>query len=428
MILKRRQPGEGTLRVNANHHGACSTSHAGRDARIRGLQRQPQLYRRRAQGDLRSCRMHLAGARVLAASEEKQRRRAALFGQDQRAQLGADHAADPALPPSGASSPRHPAGIASRRYTQDDIALLATVDAAHEGLSGPALRRILWREYHVYGKAAYRRLASPLARTSTTCGAPRPIDNTTSITPRTRSRAVAIGERRRPNPCGRPGYLRVDTVHQGDTDTRPGLYHINAVDTVTQWQVVGCCQTISEAHLLPVLEAILHQFPFRIRGFHSDNGSEFLNLRVAKLLHKLLIAEFTKSRAHRTTDNALVEGKNGAVVRKHIGHEPIAAEHAAEFQRFYTAWFNPYLNFHRPCGFATVEVSEQGKRRRHYRLEDYRTPYEKLVSLDEWEQHLKPGITADFLEQQTQRMSDTECARNMQQRKRKLLAQCRSRW
>ena len=77
--------------------------------------------------------------------------------------------------------------------------------------------------------------------------------------------------------------------------------------------------------------------PLRIRGFHSDNGSEFLNLRVAKLLHKLLIAEFTKSRAHRTTDNALVEGKNGAVVRKHIGHEPIAAEHAAEFQRFYTA-------------------------------------------------------------------------------------------
>ena len=207
--------------------------------------------------------------------------------------------------------------------------------------------------------------------------------------------------------------------HKMILNTRPGLYHINAVDTVTQWQVVGCCQTISEAHLLPVLEAILHQFPFRIRGFHSDNGSEFLNLRVAKLLHKLLIAEFTKSRAHRTTDNALVEGKNGAVVRKHIGHEPIAAEHAAEFQRFYTAWFNPYLNFHRPCGFATVEVSEQGKRRRHYRLEDYRTPYEKLVSLDEWEQHLKPGITADFLEQQTQRMSDTECARNMQQRKRK---------
>ena len=131
----------------------------------------------------------------------------------------------------------------------------------------------------------------------------------------------------------------------------------------------------------PVLEAMLHQFPFRVRGFHSDNGSEFLNYRVARLLDKMRVEEFTKSRAHRSTDNALVEGKNGAVVRKHIGHEPIAAEHAEKFQRFYTADFNPYLNYHRPCGFATVETASNGKRRRRYRLADYR-PCEKLLSLD----------------------------------------------
>ena len=315
-----------------------------------------------------------------------------------------------------------------RRYTHDDIALLATVDAAHEGLSGPAVRRILWREYHVYGKAAYRRLTSLSASHIYNLRRSAVYRQHHVHHTRTRSRAVAIGERRRPNPRGRPGYLRVDTVHQGDTASRPGIYHVNAVDTLTQWQVVGCCQTISEAHLIPVLEAILHQFPFHIHGFHSDNGSEFLNRRVAKLLHKLLIGEFTKSRAHRTTDNALVEGKNGAVVRKHIGHEPIPAEHAAEFQRFYMAHFNPYLNFHRPCGFATVEVMDNGKRRRHYRLGDYRTPYEKLVSLDKWEQHLKEGISAAMLEQQARRMSDTECARHMQQRKRQLLASCRSRW
>ena len=55
------------------------------------------------------------------------------------------------------------------------------------------------------------------------------------------------------------------------------------------------------------------------------------------------------------------------------------------YERFYTAYFNPYLNYHRPCGFARVEVADNGKRRRRYRLEDYRTPYEKLRSLDEWE-------------------------------------------
>jgi hypothetical protein len=62
------------------------------------------------------------------------------------------------------------------------------------------------------------------------------------------------------------------------------VYHVNAVDEVTQWQVVGATAQISEAYLLPVLEAMLAQFPFRIRGFHSDNGSEFINYTVAKLL------------------------------------------------------------------------------------------------------------------------------------------------
>jgi transposase InsO family protein len=240
----------------------------------------------------------------------------------------------------------------------------------------------------------------------------------------TQARQISIAERRKPDPRGRPGYLRVDTVHQGNLDGHPGLYHINAVDTVTQWQVVGCVETISERHLIPVLEAMLHQFPFRILGFHCDNGAEFLNHTVAQLLNKLLV-EFTKSRPYRTTDNALVEGKNGAVIRKHIGYGAIPAAHAQEFQKFYTAHFNPYLNFHRPCGFATIHIGPRGKRRRLYPTEDYRTPYEKLVSLENWEQHLKEGTFAALLQQQATRCSDTEAALRMQKAKSALLLKCR---
>jgi transposase InsO family protein len=213
-------------------------------------------------------------------------------------------------------------------------------------------------------------------------------------------------------------------VHQGNHDGKPGIYHINAVDTVTQSQVLGCAETISERHLVPVLEAMLHQFPFRIQGFHSDNGSEFVNHTVAKLLNKLLI-EFTKSRAYRTTDNALVEGKNGAVIRKHIGYGPIPAEYADAFQQFYVAHLNPYLNFHRPCGFATIQKSARGKRRRIYKVEDYRTPYEKFRSLPDWEKYLKPGITVEMLERQAQAMSDTEAAQRMQKAKISLLIKSR---
>lgn len=312
------------------------------------------------------------------------------------------------------------------RYTRQDIALLAAVDTAHEGLSGPAVRRILQREHQVFGQPEFQRLAQISASHIYNLRHTGAYRQQRVQVHHTRARQVPIAERRKPEPRGQPGYLRVDTVHQGHHDGHAGLYHLNAVDTVTQWQVVGGVQTISERHLVPVLEAILHQFPFRILGFHCDNGSEFLNRTVARLLNKLLV-EFTKSRPHRTTDNALVEGKNGAVLRKHLGYGPLAAEQADALQRFYTAHFNPYLNYHRPCGFATVQITERGKRKRRYRPENYRTPYEKLLSLPDWGQYLKPGVTAQMLHGQATRHSDTDAARRMQRAKWALLAQGRGR-
>ena len=143
------------------------------------------------------------------------------------------------------------------------------------------------------------------------------------------------------------------------------------------------------------------------------------------MLNKLLVEEFTKSRAYRTTANALVEGKNGAVVRKQIGHGAIGAEHAEELQKFYTAHLNPYLNFHRPCGYATIETNARGKRKPTYPHKNYRTPYEKLTSLKSWEKCLKPGITEVLLKRQAEALSDTEAARRMQKVKLALLDRCR---
>ena len=219
--------------------------------------------------------------------------------------------------------------------------------------------------------------------------------------------------------------MRVDTVHQGDSAGAKGVYHINAVDAVTQWQIVGCTEKISEAYLVPVLAAVLAQFPFPLRGFHADNGSEYINHRVAEMLRKLH-AEFTKSRACRSQDNALVEGKNGAVIRKLIGYGHIAGLHAAALQNFYFEHLNPYLNFHRPCGFATVSLDERGKRQRKYKTEDYRTPFEKLQSLPEAERLLKPGLSLPELEKRALAISDTECARRMSAAKAKLLRQCQT--
>src|ERR1700716_2874907 len=128
----------------------------------------------------------------------------------------------------------------------------------------------------------------------------------------------------------------------------------------------GKTAQIGEAWLLPVLEAMMKQFPFNLRGFHSDNGSEFINHTVARLLDKLLV-EQTKSRPRHCNDNGLVESKNGAVVRKHMRYGHIEAAHAEAINEFYREYFNPYLNFHRPGGVPEVVTNSKGKQRTTHR-------------------------------------------------------------
>jgi len=308
------------------------------------------------------------------------------------------------------------------RFTRADIELLASVDEAHETLSGPATRRILEREFELYGKQEYTRLAGiSVAHLYNLRKSQRYRERRLNYV-KTRPTAVSIGERRKPDPQGQPGYLRLDTVHQGDQPEAKGVFHINAVDEVLQWQVVGATPRISEAYLKPILEAMLRQFPFRIQGFHTDNGSEFINRTVAELLNKLLI-EQTKSRPRQSGDNGLVETKNGAVIRKHIGYGYIDAGHADRINDFYREYLNPYLNYHRPCAQADVEIDERGRKRVRYKR--YQTPLETLLALEKPAQYLRQGLSINALKRIAAALSDTDAARRMQQAKSKLFERLR---
>lgn len=237
---------------------------------------------------------------------------------------------------------------------------------------------------------------------------------------KTRPVKVHIGERRKPRPEGRPGFLRVDSVHQGDLDGIKGLYHINLVDEVSQFQFVGSVERISERFLLPVLETLIEAFPFVVLGVHADNGSEYINQRVAALLEKLRIEQLTKSRARRSNDNALVESKNGSVVRKHLGYAHIPGRFAAQVNAFTQGVLSPYLNFHRPCFFPTEAVDDKGRVRKRYRYEDMMTPYDKLKSLPDADQYLKPGITFEQLDAIAYAISDNEAAQRLNQARAEL--------
>lgn len=310
----------------------------------------------------------------------------------------------------------------SNFYTREDILLLATTDEHHSTLSGAATKKLFERAYLVFGDVAYKRLATISVshiynlRKSITYKRKRVTFNHTNPSP------VKIGERKKPRPNNQPGYLRIDTVHQGDKDGEKGVYHINAVDEVTQFEVVSSVEKISENWLIPVLENILETFPFKVVNFHSDNGSEYINHTVAKLLNKLNI-ELTKTRPRHSNDNALAESKNGSIIRKHLGYMHIPQKWASKLNSFNKEYLNPYINFHRPCYFAETKIDAKGKEKKLYPYEAMMTPYDKLKSLTNAEQYLKSDITFSALDLLAYSMTDLAAAKLMRVERKKLFAE-----
>jgi len=316
----------------------------------------------------------------------------------------------------------------ARKYTPLDIERLVEMDKAHEDVCGPAIIHLLKRAFHDYGDVRYERLSK--LSSSHLYNLRKSVGYQCLRVSFTKTHPVcnSIGVRKAPCPNGRAGFVRIDSVHQGDEDGMKGVYHITCVDSISQWQVEACVQGISEAFLLPVLEMVIAQFPFVIEGFgktpsqHSDNGSEYINHKVAKMLEKLRI-EQTKSRSRQSNDNALAESKNASVVRKHMGYAHIPKKYAQPINIFYQKYFNPWLNLHRPCMFSTSKVNAKGKIVKVYKHEDVKTPLEALVKLNKlgFVKFKTESMLVDLLAQAKQQ-TDLAAAQEMQQAKSELFA------
>lgn len=309
-----------------------------------------------------------------------------------------------------------------RVYTSEDVALLVEVDNAEGRRTGGALKKTFADMFHVYGDKRFERLANISISHIYNLRGTRVYESGSLTYTKTNPVKVDIGIRKKPRPEGKPGFLRVDSVHQGDLDKQKGVYHINLVDEVTQSEVVVTVETIAEYFLIPALEVALVQFPFRILGFHSDNGSEYINKRTAGLLQKLLI-EQTKSRPRHCNDNPHAEGKNNFVVRKTFGHSHIPKKYARVIDEFNSSHLNPYLFFHRQCAFADDVIDERGKIKKVYKT--YMTPCEKVLSIENIDTYLKEGITIESLKKQMMDKTHLAAAKEMQVAKQKLFAQFR---
>ncbi len=302
----------------------------------------------------------------------------------------------------------------NRIYTSRDVKLLEKTDELHLRLSDRATQEILRREYTVFDKKEYHTIAG-ISHGHITNLRHHPLYRASWVN-HTKARLTPIGMTTKPENYGRPGSIRVDTVSQRD------VYHINAVDEITQWEVLVCVPVISEICMLPALTILLDQFPFTIFNFHSDRGGEAINYLVADFLQRLLINQ-TKSRARHPNDNALVETKNGSVVRKNMGWEHIHQQFTDDVTAYYRQWLNPYLNFHRPCAFPTTEKDTRGKTRKVYTI--YQTPYDAFKGIPEAHTFLKSGQSFQNLDTIAYEKSDNEFAQVMREEERKLFTMIR---
>ena len=313
-----------------------------------------------------------------------------------------------------------------RAYTDADIRLLARMDELHNQPSGAVLKKLCERAYERFGQLEYQRLAIISVSHLYNLRASKTYQRQRCTLTKTRPKAAAIGRRCKPQPNNQPGYIRIDSVHQGDQGKRKGVYHINAVDAVTQFQVVITLERINEEHMLPALKSVLTVFPFKIKGFHADNGGEYINYSVAELLEKLRI-EFTKSRPRHSNDNGLVESKNGAVIRKLYGYTHIPQCHAENFTELNSGPLYRYINFHRPCYFPSIFTDNKGKQRKKYLYSDMMTPYEKLRSLPRASQYLKAGMTFKKLDAFAEQMTDNEAVEQLHSARDELFKQLHER-
>lgn len=303
---------------------------------------------------------------------------------------------------------------AHKIYTTIDVKRLEYTDELHLRLSESATKEILRREYVVFGNKDYQTISRISHGHITNL---RHLDvYKSSWINHTKARQIGIGVTQKPENFGKPGSIRVDAVSQKD------VYHINSIDEITQWEAIVCVPQITEYWMIPALETMFDQYPFHLFNFHSDRGGENINYQVADLLQRLLIKQ-TKNRSYHSNDNALVETKNGSIVRKNMGWEHINISMVDDINTYYQKYFNPYLNFHRPCGFPTIETDEKGKKKKVYKL--YQTPYEAFKGITDAHTFLTPGTTFEKLDTIAYEESDNEFASMMREEERKLFEKIR---
>jgi hypothetical protein len=178
----------------------------------------------------------------------------------------------------------------------------------------------------------------------------------------------------------RPGFFEADTVaHCGGSISGNFGYTVNLVDIATGWSIQRAILGKGEYGVLNVLQQIETVLPFKILGFDSDNGNEFINWPILKYFrHRTRPVEYTRSRPYGKNDNAHIEEKNWTIVRQYFGYRRIETPKAvARMNKLYSNELYYFLNYFIPSMKLIDKQRIGSKIIKHH--DNPQTPYARLM-------------------------------------------------
>jgi hypothetical protein len=216
----------------------------------------------------------------------------------------------------------------------------------------------------------------------------------------------------------RPGYLEADTVaHCGNSIAGMFVYSINMVDIATGWSIQRASWSKGEAGVLEALKSIEGTLPFRIKGFDSDNGSEFLNWQLLKYFkHRKFPVEYTRSRAYHKNDNAHIEGKNWTLIRQYLGYERFDNPEIVKLlnELYMTEWYN-FVNFFLPSSKLVSKIRLGSGIIKKY--DKPKTPLERILMSDDISADVKKVLRLQF-----KKLNPYKLEKQIQEKIRKIFA------
>ena len=199
----------------------------------------------------------------------------------------------------------------------------------------------------------------------------------------------------------RPGYLEADfVVHAGGSLRGSPVHSFVLTDVCSGWTEAVPLLAREQSLVIEALRVIQRQIPFRILGIDTDNDGAFINDSVLTYCRDAGI-EQTRSRAYRKNDQAWIEQKNGAVVRRLVGYDRFEGAAATRILARLYGVARLYVNFFQPS-FKLLSKSRDGSKvKKLYRAPA--TPCDRLLG--------DPRVEAEVKERLVQERADLDPVR-----------------